>query len=437
MACLVALAAGASALAAAQAQAAPARVETLSLTGVVDPFMASYVERGISAATHDHDAAVLLTIDTPGGLDSSMRRIVHAILAAPVTVPVICYTGPSGARAASAGTFIMLACPINAMAPGTNIGAAHPVGVSGVIEQEKVTNDAAAFIRSLAERSHRNADWAERAVRDAISASAEQALQLHVVDFIADSTRSLLDMVGRCGSQPAAPAQSPPAPEVCAATSVPFRMSFIEGIFHSVADPNIAFLLLNIGFISLVVWVIHPGFHVSLIAGVTLTVLGLLILETLPVRLVGLALLFAAALLFVVDVKAKAHGVLTAGGIAVLITGGLFLFNPSIPTARVSRPLLVFVAVAIGAFSALVLRALVTTWTHPIHTGAEGLEGEIATAVTGLAPQGMVRARGESWSARSLAGQIPAGATVRIVRVKGLTLEVEPEPSPAASVPGP
>src|SRR5437879_2472011 len=164
---------------AAGATASRPQVLELKLSGVVDPFMASYVERGVATAKADRDAAVLLVLGTPGGLDSSMRRIVQAILAS--RVPVICYTAPSGARAASAGTFIMLSCPINAMAPGTNIGAAHPVGVSGIVENEKVTNDAAAFIRSLADRWNRNPDWAEKAVRDAISAPAEQAVQPHVV----------------------------------------------------------------------------------------------------------------------------------------------------------------------------------------------------------------------------------------------------------------
>jgi len=169
------------------------QVLRLSLTGVVDPFMASYVQRGIHAAAAGHDTAVGITIDTPGGLDSSMREIVSAILSS--RVPVICYV-PAGGRAASAGTFVMLACPVNGMAPGSAIGAAHPVGVSGAIEQAKVTNDAAAFIRSLAERQGRNAGWAEQAVRESVSADAASAVNLHVVDFAAPSLPALLDRVG-------------------------------------------------------------------------------------------------------------------------------------------------------------------------------------------------------------------------------------------------
>src|SRR5206468_7509840 len=339
--------------------------------------------RGISRANDDGDAAVLLVIDTPGGLDSSMRHIVQATLGS--KVPVICYTAPSGARAASAGTFIMLACPVNAMAPGTNIGAAHPVGVAGAIEQDKVTNDAAAFIRSLADRWGRNADWAEKAVRDAISASAEDAVRMHVVDLVEPSTSSVLFQVGGCTGAPASP---PPTgllhrgslPAVCGARLRSFGMSLSEGLFHSLADPNIAFLLINIGFLALIAWIFHPGFHVALGVGIVSMVLGLAILETLPVRLTGVILLFVAAVLFVLDVKAKAHGVLTTAGTAMLVLGGLLLFNPTVPNARVSRPLLVIVAVGAGLFAFFVLRAILSAKDHPVRTGLEVLRGS-----TGLA----------------------------------------------------
>src|SRR5438128_11984227 len=186
---------GAGAVHAGAASPGPAVVE-LKLEGVVDPFVASYVSDGISQAEADGAPAVLVTIDTPGGLDSSMSQIIKAILAS--RVPVICYTAPSGARAASAGTFIMMGCPVSAMAPGTNIGAAHPVGVSGAIEVTKVTNDAAAFIRSLATRWGRNAGWAEKAVRQSVSATAAEAVNLHVVDLLADNATVLLDDVRGC-----------------------------------------------------------------------------------------------------------------------------------------------------------------------------------------------------------------------------------------------
>jgi membrane-bound serine protease (ClpP class) len=416
--------------ASARAQSSTSRptVLELELTGVVDPFMASFVERGISLAERNQDAAVLLTIDTPGGLDSSMRGIVKSILGS--TVPVICYTSPSGARAASAGTFIMFACPINAMAPGTNIGAAHPVGVSGAIESEKVTNDAAAFIRSLADRWHRNADWAERAVRDAISAPAEDAVQLHVVDFVAPDARAAV-AIGPCypsTPRPTTGALADPTYQLnlCGFELSPFKMSVSESLFHSFADPNIAFLLLNIGFIALIVWVIHPGLHVSLGVGVVCLALGLVILETLPVRLTGVILVLVAAVLFVLDLKAKAHGVLTAAGIGVLILGGLLLFNPAVPSAHVSLPVLITVPVLAGLFSGLVLGSLLKAKKAPIRAGKEAIVGTVGVTVTKLDPSGMVRARGETWSGQSVAGFIAADTPVRVIDIRGITLEVEP-----------
>jgi len=410
-------------------------VLSMKVNGVVDPFMASYIKRGIETANHDRDAAVLLTIDTPGGLDTSMRDIVRAILSS--KVPVICWTGPSGARAASAGTFIMLACPINAMAPGTEIGAAHPVGVSGVIENEKVTNDAAAFIQSLARRWGRNSQWAVSAVRQATGASAEDALRRHVGDVVAASPAQLFTFgcASHGGSEPAPPSALVPLCE--GAQLVPFHMSIGESLFHSLADPNVAFLLINIGFIALIVWVFHPGFHVSLAVGIVCMVIGLAILETLPVRLVGLILLAVSGVLFVLDVKAKAHGVLTAGGIATLVLGGLLLFNPSVPNAHVSRPLIVVVAVLAAVFTTLVVRALFGAKGHAVTTGLEALEGSTGVALTDLTPAGRVRARAETWTAESVSGSIPAGSPVRIVSVRGgVKLLVESmEASHVATVP--
>lgn len=395
--------AGVAAGAAGVGAAARPQVLGLSLTGVVDPFMASYVQRGIQAAAAGHDTAVAITIDTPGGLDSSMHEIVSAILSSPV--PVICYVPPGG-RAASAGTFVMLACPVNGMAPGSAIGAAHPVGVSGAIEQTKVTNDAAAFIRSLALRQGRNADWAEKAVRDSISADAASAVNLHVIDRVAPSLQTLLPS----GDQ-----------------LVSFHRSLAESFFHGFADPNVAFILLDIGFLALIVWAFHPGFHVPLAVGVVSSALGLAILETLPVRLAGFGLLLVAAVLFVLDLKARAHGVLTVGGIVVFVLGGLLLFNPSVPNARISPPLLFSLPVAVGVGSTFLLRAMLAARRTPLRAGPQTLMGAHGVAETALDPLGRVRVRGESWSAESVGDPVPAGTPVLIIAVRGLTLDVFPE----------
>jgi membrane-bound serine protease (ClpP class) len=361
-----------------------------------------------------------------------MREIVRAILGA--KVPVVCYT-PPGARAASAGTFIMLACPVSGMAPASNIGAAHPVGVSGVVEQAKVTNDAVAFIRSLAQRQGRNADWAESAVRNSVSADAQAALGLHVVDFVAPSLPALLAEgcpTGSGGAVPQTGAGRDPAylTPVCNDGLVSFHQSIAENFFHALADPNVAFILLDIAFVALIVWAFHPGFHPPLAVGIVSLGLGLAILETLPVRLVGFSLLFVAAVLFVLDLKAKAHGVLTAGGIVVFILGGLLMFNPAVPSARVSPWLLFTLPVVVGVVTALAVRALVAARRTPIKAGPQTLTGMTGVAETALDPLGRVHVRGESWAAESLGGPIPAGSQVLILGIKGLKLEVYPESAP-------
>ena len=422
------LLAGGGADAAARTPAHP--VLTMSLNGVVDPFMASYLQRGISAANAEHDPAVAISIDTPGGLVSSMREIVHTILGS--RVPVICYT-PPGARAASAGTFIMFACPINGMAPTSEIGAAHPVGVSGATEQTKATNDAVAYIRSLARREGRNANWAEDAVRTSVSVDANAALKLGVVDYIAPSRSALLADAGGCTPGQARPttgaeASGSPVAAICGAGTSAFPETLGERFFHSIADPSVAFILIDIAFVSLIVWAFHPGFHPPLALGIVSLALSLAILETLPVRLVGLGLLFMAAVLLVLDLKARAHGVLSAGGIVVFVLGGLLLFNPAVPQARVSPWLLYPLPVALGLVTVMLLRALTAARHEPLHAGVGALRGTIGVAEGALEPTGRVHVRGESWAAESVGGPVAAGAPVLIVGARGLTLEVQPEP---------
>jgi membrane-bound serine protease (ClpP class) len=208
---------------------------------------------------------------------------------------------------------------------------------------------------------------------------------------------------------------------------VPFHRSLAESFFHGFADPNVAFILLDIGFLALIVWAFHPGFHVPLAVGVVSSALGLAILETLPVRLAGFGLLFVAAVLFVLDLKAKAHGVLTAGGIVVFILGGLLLFNPSVPNARVSPALLFTLPVVVGVISAFLIRALLAAKRTPLRTGPQALMGAHGVAETALAPLGRVRVRGESWSAESVGDPVPAGTPVLVIAVRGLTLDVFPE----------
>ncbi len=405
-------------------------IPELRLSGVVDPFTASYITRGIADANKEGDPAVLLTIDTPGGLDSSMRQIVQAILTS--RAPVICYTAPSGARAASAGTFIMLSCPVAAMAPGTNIGAAHPVGVSGAIEQTKVTNDAAAFIRSLAERWGRNADWAERAVRDSVSVAADEAVRIHVADLVSPNTAALLAAVGPCQPGPRArPATGLLARRgalaiPCDASVVERRMGLGASILHGLISPDFAFLFFWFGIALIVIELLHPGISVPGILGVLFLVAAFISFGLLPVQLIGVVLLVASAGFFLIELKHPGFGAPTVLGLTSLVLGGLYLFNSAVPNARVSLWVIGVLALGVALFFVFVVRAVVEAKRMPRPEGPEELVGLEGVAATDLSPRGQVRARHEVWSARSTGVPIKAGASVRVVAMEGLRLVVEP-----------
>lgn len=402
------------------AQARP-QVLVVRVEGAVDPFVANLVEGGVDQARREGFDAVLLSIDTPGGLDSSMRRVVQAILGSPV--PVVCYTEPQGGRAASAGTFIMLACPVNAMAPGTNIGAAHPVGVSGAIEQQKVTNDAAAFIRSLASRWGRNADWAERAVRESVSVPAEEAVELGVVDLVAPTRADLLRAVdGRTVQLTGGPVTL----RTAGAALTERTMGLGARLLHGLIDPNLAFLFFNLGLILVVVELLHPGLTVPGVLGTLMLVTAFVSFGFLPVRLAGVVLLVAAAAFFLLELKHPGVGLPTVGGAVSLVLGGLLLFDPSVPNARVSPWLLAGMVGLLVFFFGVVVNAALRARRLPPAAGLDALRGSEGVALTSLDPRGQVHASGEDWSAESAAGPIPAGSRVRVVGVSGLTLVVEP-----------
>jgi membrane-bound serine protease (ClpP class) len=417
---------GAGVLHANAASPSPSVVE-LQIEGVVDPLVASYVTGGIDQAKTDGAPAVLITIDTPGGLDSSMREIVKAIGVS--TVPVICYTAPTGARAASAGTFIMMGCPVNAMAPGTNIGAAHPVGVSGAVEIDKVTNDAAAYIRSLADEWGRNAAWAEDAVRNSVSLSAEDALKQHVVDLVEPSNRALLNAAGGCGTTPTVTtgllASQGTLPGLCGVAIVERPMGAVAGVLHALINPDLAFLFFFFGLALIVVELIHPGISVPGILGTLMLVTSFISFGLLPVRLVGIVLLLASAVCFLLELKHPGLGLPTVGGVVFLVMGALWLYSSSVPSAQVSPWLIVLVAAGLVVFFGFVIRGVMEARRMPrsavpIHD----LRGKTGVALDQLIPRGRVRVERENWSAESTGDPIPAGSPIRVVDVKGLLLTV-------------
>jgi membrane-bound serine protease (ClpP class) len=396
----------------------PADVVRLDLDQAVQPLSASYVVDGIHRAEREDASGVLLRIDTPGGLGTSMRRMTGAILAS--SVPVVCWVGPQGARAASAGTFILLACHYAAMAPGTNVGAAHPVGVQGQILSRKVTNDAAAFIRSIAEERERNADWAEKTVRESVSASAREALKLGVIDAIATTPSDALrkadghaanvdGIVKRLDTWPARVTQRSMAPGL--------------GLLGSLIDPSLAFLLFVLGLVGIWFELLHPGLSAPGILGVLSLILALVMFEMLPVTLAGIVLLVAGVVFLIAELHIPGHGVSGVAGVVSLVIGGLFLYDAG-SLVRVSRPLLVGTVIAVALFVLIVVRNVVRArkMAPPLPKTLLGADG---VATSDLDPMGTVRVRSEEWTAESSGSTIEAGERVRVVGEEGLKLKVD------------
>jgi membrane-bound serine protease (ClpP class) len=403
------------------------QVHTLALEGVVDPFEAGYITDGIADAGAD---PVLITIDTPGGLDSSMREITQAILGS--SGPVICYVSPEGARAASAGAFILLSCDVAAMAPGTNVGAASPVGVSGTVERLKVLNDAAAYIRSLAEANDRNADWAERAVREAISASAEEALRLDVIDEISSTESELLaDVDGQTIQKDGRSLVI----DTDDAELVGRDIGVGSGLLHALFSPNFAFLFFYLGIGLIIVEVLHPGLSVPGVLGILFLVAALAAFGMLPVQLVGVMLLAASAAFALLELKHPGLSVAGIIGVGALIAGGLLLFDPSFPRVRVSPWLIVMVAGGMVLFFAFVIPAALRARRLPVTTGPERLMGAEGIATSKIDPLGTARVNSESWSVQSRSGPIERGERIRVVESDGVSLKVEAMPEISATEP--
>jgi membrane-bound serine protease (ClpP class) len=411
----------------ASAQPAGSRVIHLSLEGVVDPFVADYLRSGIEGAGDAE--AVLLTIDTPGGLDSSMREIIKAIQNS--EVPVLCYVAPEGARAASAGAFILVACHVAAMAPATAVGASTPVGIGGVTLSRKIEEDAAAYMRTLAQQRGRNAELASRFVTESKSITAQEALEGDIIDLIADSEQELLTQGdgrvietadGRTGTL-----------DTAGAAIQVVDMTPGVAFFHDLFDPNLAFIFFWLGLALIVLELIVPGHVFSGTIGTILLLTAIASFGLLPVRLIGIALLVASVVFFVVELKMPGLGIWSAAGIVSLVLGGLFLFDPS-GGVRVSP----FAIVPVAAFMALffgfvVAKALAMRHLPPAQGPGAVVGREGVVLPGGLHPEGVVRVAAEEWKATSASGFIPEGSKIRVTRLDGLVLTVEPLESEHAS----
>jgi membrane-bound serine protease (ClpP class) len=397
-------------------------VTRLQLDGVVDPFVSDYLVNGIAEAADQGAAAVLIEIDTPGGLLSSTREITQAILNA--DVPVLCYVAPSGARAASAGSFVLLSCDVAAMAPSTNVGAATPVGLDGAIGSEKAVNDAAASMRAIAEEHGRNADVAASFVTDAVSLSAEQALADDVIDLIAPTTEALLTEVD--GDTVTLADGTDATLATADAPVVDSPMGGFVGFLHTLLDPSLAFIFFWLGLALIVLELLVPGHIFSGTVGTAMLILAIVSFGVLPVQLIGILLLVAAAVLMIVELTAPGFGLWGIAGTICLLLGGWFLYDRA-GGVSVSPVVLIGTAAFIGVFFAIVLRKVLAVRRMPSAQGVETVVGRAGIAIGGgLTPDGIVRVSSEEWRATSADGStIPAGAPVLVTKLDGLVLTVD------------
>jgi membrane-bound serine protease (ClpP class) len=430
LACALLVACGVLAAAAPAARAArgvvpPAagvpRVLAVRLTGVVSPVMDDVLGQAIARAQAGGYRALLVELDTPGGLESSMRDMVQRELASPV--PVIVWVTPGGAHAASAGVFLTMAADVAAMSPGTNIGAATPISMQGPMDStlaRKATNDAAAFARTVAQQRRRSVAWAERAVREAVAATDAEAVEQHIVDFAADSQAELLrksdGRMMRRGADSTVIA-------VAGARVDRMELSLRQRVLGRLVDPNIAYLLLMLGFYGILFELQNPGAILPGVAGAIFLVLAFLSLSALPVNAAGLALLVLGVGFLVAEIKVHSHGVLAVGGALALAVGGLILFDDQV--VRVAVPLVLAVTAMTTAFILLVVGFALRARRAPRVTGAQAMIGRRATVVDALRPRGRVRLDGEVWNAEA-ARQVEVGAEVVVIGVEGLTLRVRP-----------
>lgn len=402
-------------------------VKTIEVDGIIHPASSRYIQRAIDEANEVKAEALLIKLDTPGGLMESMRDIIKAIFAS--DVPVIVYVAPSGSRAGSAGVFITLSAHVAAMAPGTNIGAAHPVTMgmgeskdtTGTME-DKILNDAVAFIKSIAERRGRNADWAELAVRESASITETEALQKNVIDLIAPSVDSLFVMLD--GKE----VELPLGTHVFNFQDVNLEeipMTWRDRLLEIISDPNIAYVLMMLGIYGLFFELYNPGTVVPGVIGGICLILAFFAFQTLPINIAGLLLIVLAIILFLLEIKVTSYGILSIGGAISLILGSVMLFDSPIPGLKVSWSVIIPGAAGTILFFLVVIALSIKAQRKQPTTGVEGMVGLIGEVIEDLAPRGRVKIRGEIWHAKTTSGTLPAGSQIKVIGTEQMTLIVE------------
>lgn len=402
----------------------PRKVIVISVDATINPSSAEYINSGIEQSKEANAECLIIKLNTPGGLLKSTRVIVTDLLDS--EIPVVVFVYPAGSQAASAGAFITLAGHIAAMAPGTNIGAAHPVTMQGEqdsIMNEKATNDAAAFIRTISEKRERNVQWAEDAVRKSISITETEALDENVIDLIAVSVEDLLEKIDGSTINVSSGEK---VLNTRNAEVINIDMDFKQKILNLLSDPNIAYILLMIGIYGIMFELYNPGaIFPGVIGGISLIV-AFYSMHTLPVNYAGLALIIFAVILFIAEIKVISHGLLAIGGVISLILGSIMLIDTksTLEAIKISWQVILVIVILTTAFFLFAIGFGIKAQSRKPATGTEGIIGEIGEAITRLEPEGQIRIHGELWNAESLDGPLPKGTKVKVTQVSNLKLIV-------------
>ncbi len=396
-------------------------IMTVTVADPIGPGVAEFLEDALEKASRERAACLVILLDTPGGSVESMRKIVQAIYAS--DVPVVVYVSPSGARAASAGVMITMAADIAAMTPGTNIGAAHPVGAGGndldKSMTEKVLNDMVAFTKGIAQRRGRNAEWAEKAVRESVSITADEALKNNVIDLVAKDLDDLISQIkGR-------KIQGKGKLDLDNARIEEIVPNLRTKILKLISDPNIAYILFMIGLAGLYFELSNPGAIFPGVIGAIALILAFFSFQTLPVNIAGILLILLSVVFFILEIKVTSFGMLSVAGVVSMVLGSLMLFKGAGPEFQVAWRVMIPTVTVISGFFVGVVTLVVRAYVHRPFTGSEGLVGEIGVVKQSLGSEGKVLVHGELWQAR-FSEPCAEGAKVAVERVDGLVVVVKP-----------